>query len=366
MSKRTAEAFWIESKNYWQIKVQRDGIRKAFTSSVKGRKGKHIAESKADAWLELGTSEMRFPAAWAAFLADVKKNTGSGNYLKHESIGRLYIAPVIGPRRLSAVTPAMWQQCVLSGADAGLSRRSCQNIAGTIRVFLSYCEAHRWQHEQLRKSDIRIPNSAKPPAIKHVLQPDDIRTLFSVSTFPRYGRQMEAHYIHAWRFFVVTGLRRGELCGLKREDIADGMICVRRSINAQGEVTTGKNDNARRAIVISKVAEQILQDQAAMLRRIGVVSPWVFPDEQGNRSHPNNIQKRWRTYQKHHNIQSNIHELRHTFISINKVDMPLELLKATVGHSSQMDTLGVYGHEICGEKERAAQIIDTVFDRILK
>ena len=46
--------------------------------------------------------------------------------------------------------------------------------------------------------------------------------------------------------------------------------------------------------------------------------------------------------------------------------MPLELLKATVGHSSQMDTLGVYGHEINGEKERAAQIIDTVFGRILK
>lgn len=365
MKLRTAEAIWIESKGYWQIKVQRDGIRKAFTSSTKGRKGKHIAEGKADAWLELGTAEMRFPAAWDAYLADVQRRSGSGNYAKIESIGRLYISPNIGPRRLSAVTPAMWQQCVLAGAEAGLSRRSCQNIAGTIRAFLSHCDANRWQHEQLRKNDIRIPNSAQPPAVKQVMQPEDIRTLFSVSTFPRYGRQKEAHYIHAWRLFVVTGLRRGELCGLRREDIADGMICVRRSINSQGEETTGKNDNARRAIVISHIAAQVLQDQAAMLRRIGVVSPWVFPDEQGKRSEPNNVQKRWRTYQKHHGIRSNIHELRHTFISVNKVDMPLELLKATVGHSSQMDTLGVYGHEISGEKERAAQIIDTVFARIL-
>lgn len=42
-TKRTAEAFWIESKSYWQVKVQRNGVRKAFTSSIKGRKGKHAA-----------------------------------------------------------------------------------------------------------------------------------------------------------------------------------------------------------------------------------------------------------------------------------------------------------------------------------
>ena len=45
--------------------------------------------------------------------------------------------------------------------------------------------------------------------------------------------------------------------------------------------------------------------------------------------------------------------------------MPLELMKATVGHSESMNTYGVYGHEIEGERERAAQIIDGIFNGIL-
>lgn len=45
---------------------------------------------------------------------------------------------------------------------------------------------------------------------------------------------------------------------------------------------------------------------------------------------------------------------------------PAQLLKAFVGHSESMDTFGVYGHEVAGEKRRAAKIIDNVFERIIK
>ena len=45
--------------------------------------------------------------------------------------------------------------------------------------------------------------------------------------------------------------------------------------------------------------------------------------------------------------------------------MPETLLKDIIGHSASMDTDGVYGHEIDGEKQRAADILDNIFDRIL-
>ena len=184
-------------------------------------------------------------------------------------------------------------------------------------------------------------------------------------TISKFGKTVPAHYIYAWRLYVVTGLRRGELAGLRREDIADGMIVVQRSINSSNEITTGKNDNARRAIALSATARAVLDDQAAMLRRAGIVSPWVFPDARGARSNPNAIYKQWLTYRLQHDMRSSVHELRHTFVSASKSDMPLELLKATVGHSATMDTLGVYGHELDGEKERAAGIVDAVFGKLL-
>lgn len=40
-------------------------------------------------------------------------------------------------------------------------------------------------------------------------------------------------------------------------------------------------------------------------------------------------------------------------------------MKSVVGHSVSMDTFGVYGHEIDGDRHRAATIIDGVFDQIL-
>jgi len=52
-------------------------------------------------------------------------------------------------------------------------------------------------------------------------------------------------------------------------------------------------------------------------------------------------------------------------ISIVKSDMPAPLLKATVGHSETMDTFGVYGHEVDGDLQRAASIIDNVYNRLL-
>ena len=51
MSERKNEAVWTESRKRWQINVQVDGVRKTFTSSFPGRRGKADAERKADRWL---------------------------------------------------------------------------------------------------------------------------------------------------------------------------------------------------------------------------------------------------------------------------------------------------------------------------
>ena len=355
----------IESKSYRQIKVQKDGVRKAFTSSLKGRKGKHEAEAKADEWLENSTEQIRFPAAWNAFMEVQRNRTGTANVSKLEQINRLYIAPKAGERRLSGITPIMWQSCIDTAAQKGLSARTCTNIRAAINEFVGFALRSRWNVQRLEKGDLVIPKNAAARREKIVLQPYEIRVLFSDACFPRYGRQEEAHFIHAWRFLVATGLRRGEMCGLRTEDIDGRTLTICRSINSENEITEGKNRNARRTIELTDTALKVLADQRAMLQRKALISPWVFCDRYGERPSPNCVYDQWDTYRKHHGIRSNLHELRHTFISINKADLPLELMKSVVGHSESMDTFGVYGHEIEGERHRAATIIDGVFRGIL-
>ena len=361
---RESQAIWIEARQRWQVKVQKDGERRTFTSSTPGRRGKTEAESKADEWLEKRMDDPRFDLAWSEFLDYQKTHNGTSNYNNHEQAGRLYIAPAVGRRTLSRITPMIWQKAIDAVAANGLSRRSCVNVKSSISAFISYARRQRWDVERLERGDILIPKSA-PVGEKRILQPEDMRTLFTKDTVLKFGKTVPAFCIHAWRFIVLTGLREGELCGARNEDLRGSDLYIKRSINSYGEETAGKNDNARRRVALSDQAMAVLAAQRAMLKDRGIISPWIFPDEQGERMPPRHLFSMWLTYRKQHGISASIHEMRHTFISIVKNDLPLPMLKALVGHSDDMDTYGVYGHEVNGEMRQAAKIIDQAFSKIV-
>lgn len=59
MGRRTNTAVWLPNQNRWQIKVQKDGVRKTFTSAKPGRTGQREANRKADAWLDEGIINTR-------------------------------------------------------------------------------------------------------------------------------------------------------------------------------------------------------------------------------------------------------------------------------------------------------------------
>ena len=134
----------------WQIKVQSDGERRTFYSSIKGTKGKIEAESKADKWLKSkGETDPRFDAAWKEFLTEKQLTTGTANYNKLESLGRVWIQPEIKRRHLSSITMQNWQNCINRAGAAGRSKRTCGNIRGAITAFARFCKKNRWALEQL-------------------------------------------------------------------------------------------------------------------------------------------------------------------------------------------------------------------------
>ena len=59
MGKRTNTAAWLPNQQRWQINVQKNGVRRSFTSSKPGRTGQREANAKADAWLDDGISNTR-------------------------------------------------------------------------------------------------------------------------------------------------------------------------------------------------------------------------------------------------------------------------------------------------------------------
>ena len=60
--------------------------------------------------------------------------------------------------------------------------------------------------------------------------------------------------MHAYRIAVMTGLRPGELLGLRVGDLDGDRVHIGRAINRQQEVTSGKNENAIRTVVLHPLA----------------------------------------------------------------------------------------------------------------
>ena len=364
MSRRQNEAAWIDSCERWQINVQRNGQRKTFTCRTPGRKGKIEAERKADKWLDTMSSDtISFTEAWSLFMEDKRETTGTANYNKLDSIYRVWFEPHLKRKRLSMITCQDWQRIINAAAKDGKSKRSCVNIRSAATTFYAFARKNRWEMEKPEYID--IPKIA-PSGSRTILQPKDLKTLFSCDTISHYGKDQICYYIYAYRLIVVLGLRRGEISGIMWDDIDHNILHIRRSINSLDETTRGKNENSVRDIYLPKIARDLFEQQKALIQSYSIDSPYVFPSANGSMPDANSMYKRWKTYREQHEIKSSLHELRHTMISMLKSDMPLELLKPVVGHSQSMDTFGTYGHEVDGDLIRAANIIDSVYASILQ
>ena len=353
--KRTTVAKWLENYGRWQIKVQKDGVRRTFTCSTPGRAGQRQCHAKADAWLDdnITDTNARIEMLFRDYLKTLQETTSKSNWLKIDAFGRNWILPAIGRRKISDISEQHLQNIINRGYAKGLSKKTLTNLKATITSFMKYCRKRK--ATTLFPEDLSIPKGARS-AQKQILQPEHLAKLFESSTTTWRGKPVEDPLIYAYRFQVLTGLRPGELLGLMWKDIKGNEVFVSRSINAYHEVTTGKNENAIRHFFISETAANVLWAQ----RQISNTDR-VFGDID-----PQTYRKSWQRYCAANDIPKiSPYEMRHTFVSIAK-NLCEGQIKPLIGHSRNMDTFGTYGHEINGELQQTAQEIDHLFTEILR
>lgn len=352
--KRTNTAKWIESAHRWQINVQKDGVRKTFTSAKPGRTGQREANAKADAWLDQGlqTRQKTVADAYAEYLARAKKITSQSNWRPIESRWRTWIEPRIGRRRLESLTVQQVQTILDDAKAAGRSRKLLSNILGDLTAFFRFCR--QTGYTTFVPDGLKVPAGA-PKGEKTILQPVDLVKLLNFSETTFRGKPVQDELIHVYRLAVLTGLRPGELLGLRWKDVQGDTVMVQGAINIYGERTRGKNDNAVRCFELSTLARQEMDAQRSLTGRLDYVVPQIREAY---------LLRRWRRYCAHNGITPvTLYEMRHTFVSIAQ-QLPEGQLKALVGHSRNMDTYGVYGHHVDGQDADTAARLDEVFSNI--
>ena len=366
MTTRRAEAYWIESENRWKISVSREGIRKCFADSTKGKQGKHLCEAKADKWLRTFETEQQFEEAIELFLEFKKRQVSPSAYKGMDTIFRKHILPAFPPsRKLSRISPYDWQQVIDKFAEDGHTASYTNQFVSYIKSFLSYCESRMWEIAPIKPGQL-IVTSTKDKHIKKSLNSAQITALLSL-TPSDFNHITTQQYVNLFRLSLVTGLRRGELLGLKWSDITDDTITVNRAVSPAGDITQGKTANSKRVIPKTQMSGEILESQLNFQRKFGKTD-WIFGDWMDGWEHttsPFHVDTAWKNVSNRLNLPDiSVHELRHTFISLFKSDMPLALLKQTVGHSATMDTIGVYGHQTQEDIEITSEIINSLFQKL--
>lgn len=351
---RNHSAVWREKLNRWQVNVQKNGKRMSFYSSTPGRAGKAEANRKADDWLTSQLIDTTAPASemwkkWAETL--VSKDA----IKKAESFWRNHVSAAFGKKQVAKLTEGDLQAVIDRAAAAGLAWKSLSNIRETLAAFVKWLRKNKYA--VLEMDDIAIPKTAVKGK-KIILQPDDIVKIWAAP---------ETLYSNLFKLALLTGLRPGELLGLRWEDVSESVLRVRRAINYDGVLTDGKNENAERAIWMSEYELSVLDAQREALKRRRVISPWIFPQPNGEHASQRAVTRGWKRFAKAASLTPGVvpYGWRHTFVSINN-EMPEGLKQRRVGHSKNMDTEGVYGHAVSGEERQAAEYVKNRFDAILR
>ena len=182
-----------------------------------------------------------------------------------------------------------------------------------------------------------------------------------------------------WRDFfyteLTTGLRRGEICGLKWEDFDEtvGRLKVNRSVGVKGDgeltIDLPKTPNSIRTITLPPSTVERLKE-----RKKTALTEWIFPDplHPENPIKPNSAYNRMKVILKSEGLPSiRFHDLRHTFSThalASGVDA--KTLSGILGHTNASFTLDTYTH-VTGEMQKQASgivggFMEDIFGKELK
>ena len=168
---------------------------------------------------------------------------------------------------------------------------------------------------------------------------------------------------------LTTGLRRGEICGLKWEDFDEqiGSLKIRRTVTVQkgGGLGTGetKTETGTRTIILPPSTAELLKT-----RKNISYGEWIFPNfyEPEKPIAPYRAYGRLKVLLKQAELPSvRFHDLRHTFAThalAGGVDA--KTLSGILGHTNASFTLDTYTHVTKDMQRNAAGIIGNMMNEI--
>ena len=267
---------------------------------------------------------------------------------------RLHVLPALGDSLLGEITPPMITALFYQLQAEGLADKTLNliwNITG--EIFSTAVQDEILDHSPMQKA--RRPAASKDAKVdqdkKAYTAEEMLRVLEAIGQEPLVWRALAL-------LLTMTGLRRGEACGLQWDcvDFATGEITIKRNVQpCKGGVyvTTPKTGRERTVLAPPDVLDllrQLRQEQPVTVR-------WVFARPHSTEPiNPNSVTNHFRQMGRRYGLEDfHPHKLRHSFASIAiEQGADVAAVSKCLGHSTIQTTLAVYTHTNQTATRRAA------------
>jgi len=281
----------------------------------------------------------------------------------------LHVLPVLGGTRLQQVTAghlnSLYRSLLGSGhhnGTSGLAPKTVRNV----HIAVSKLFADAGDRGLVGRN---VATSAKAPKPRKTTV-TEIR-FWTPQELSEFLQSMKDDRLYAlWHVAAMTGMRRGELLGLRWADVDcdAGRLAVRQtviSVAYEVSVTTPKSYSARVIDLDPHTVDvlrehRLAQDQERAAEGNHYAdNDRVFRKADGTAVHPDVVRTMFDRRVKRSGVKRiRFHDLRHTHATIGlRAGVPVKVMSERLGHATPAFTLQQYAHVIPGMQAEAAQAI---------
>lgn len=288
---------------------------------------------------------------------------------KIASVLDLHVLPVLGDLYLDAITPTDVEDWLKGQREkryaAGKGRHSKRKgaptraysplaILGHFRVLRAVARAAR---VKLRLPHAFTDGVETPAAI--ALHDDNALDAVQLGRVLQAVAKLSPAWYPAVLLDVTTGLRWGELSGLRWDDVREDerIIIVRRGNWKGREVATTKTGAVKAVPLLPVVADALREHRQRMVaaQHPGLAAGWIFPTGKGSLHRGSPLRKVLGPALREAGITHRVtpHGLRHSANDLLRRVAGGEVVRAILGHATPLMTLH-YSHVDEDEKQTAA------------
>lgn len=342
--------------NVWDAKT-RQRIRKTFPTRSAAKRWRHDANAalrRGELSADRGLPLREVVDQWLDDLRAGHITNRSGDPYKPSAIRdyernlRLRILPPLGHLRLREVTVRDLQRVVDDLVRKGLASATISSAITPVGALYRRAVA---RGDATANPTVGIEKPAVRCKVRQVVPPKDAEAMLAA---------LEPTERALWATAMYAGLRRGELIGLRREDIdlAAGVLRVERGWDmVEAREIPPKSRQGRRRVPIAAVLRDHLDQHLLTIEDGGPLfgTPnWIARTN-------DRVRERW---QERGLPVLTLHEARHTYASFGiAAGLNPKTLSVYMGHANIGITLNLYGHLFPGSETEAADLLDAYFAR---